>query len=134
VGEGRGVGTGSIGEGGGGPPRRKEASVIIWKGWGFLVAVIGFGCLLLSELAVEAVLGDSDYYQAHGWPKFAAFAVAAALVWFVSKRLNARPAKVLLDPETGRQVILKPSHSLFFVRMEYWAPIFVVLGIILLFV
>ena len=108
--------------------------MIIWHGWGFLVAVIGFGCLLLSEVAVETVLGDRDYYQAHGWPKFAAFAVAAALVWFISHRLNARPARVLLDPETGQPVVLKARHSLFFVPMEYWAPIFLVLGIILLFV
>jgi hypothetical protein len=41
---------------------------------------------------------------------------------------------VFLDPETGQQVILKPKHEIFSIRMEYWATIFIVAGVTLLFV
>ena len=44
--------------------------MIIWKGAGFIVAVIAFVLLLLTEWAVERAFGNDKYYQHHGWPKF----------------------------------------------------------------
>ena len=50
--------------------------MIIWKGAGFIVAVVAFLVLLSTELSVEAIFKDETYYQTHGWPKLAAFFVA----------------------------------------------------------
>ena len=108
--------------------------MIIWSGLGFLVAVITFGCLLLTEFATRAAFHDDHYYQAHGWTKLAAFLVAALIVWPLGRYLRAKPARVLVDPATGEQVVFKRNHALFFIPMEYWAPILVVLGMIFLFV
>lgn len=108
--------------------------IIFWSGLGFLVPIIGIGCLLASELLTEAAFKDDQYYQLHGWPKFVAILVAGAVVWFLGRYLNTRGAKRLIDPETNKEIWMKNSHTFFFIPMEYWGPAFLVLGIILLFV
>ena len=111
--------------------------MIIWSGWGFLVAVIGFGCLMLSELSVEAAMKDDRYYQEHGWPKLVAFLAAAIIVWPLGRLLNRRRQdRELIDPNTGERVVLQSggNHSLFFIPIEYWAAVFAALGLVFLFV
>ena len=108
--------------------------MIIWNGWGFLVAVIGFGCFFLAELITETAFNDDTYYQTHGWPKLVACIVAAVMVFPIGLWLNHRGARRLIDPETNEEVVLKNDHSLFFIPMQYWGPIFLVLGVIMLFV
>ena len=111
--------------------------MIIWSGWGFVVAVIGIGCLLLTELGVEAAMKDDQYYQNNGWPKLVALLIAAVIVWPLGRALNRpRPGRELIDTNTGERVVLPSGggHSLFFIPVEYWAPLLVVLGVVLLFV
>jgi hypothetical protein len=108
--------------------------MIIWSGLGFLVAVITFLFLLSAEYVTESLFGDESYYQDHGWPKLAAFFLAGAVVWSLGAYLNRRQGKVMVEKETGKEVLIKPNHSFFFVRMEYWGPILFALGIIFLFV
>jgi len=108
--------------------------MIIWKGAGFMVAVIAFLMMLLSELSVETVFGDEHYYQAHGWPKLLAFVIAGGLVFFWARYLNQKQAKVFIEKETGKEVIMKPEHSLFFINVGYWSYILFALGLIFFFV
>jgi len=73
-------------------------AMIIWSGLGFLVAVIAFACLLVSELLVEQAFKNDQYYQTHGWPKLAALALAAGIVWLLGNDLNRKQSKRLVDP------------------------------------
>ena len=107
--------------------------MIIWRGLGFLVAIIGFVCLVLSEALTESIFNDDRYYQNHGWPATAGFALAAGIIWLLGKKLNSGKARVLIDKETGEDVLFKKHHDFFFIRMEYWAPILLVIGIVFLF-
>jgi hypothetical protein len=51
------------------------------------------------------------------------------VVLFVGKRLNERPGRLLVDPETGEEVNLRPAtSSLFFIPMQWWAPLIAVAG------
>ena len=103
--------------------------MIIWNGWGILVAFIGFACLLLTEFTVDGVMQNDQYFRRNGWPKFVASAVAAIITWFVGRAFNRkRPGRELIDGKTGGG-----GHSLFFIPMEYWAVIFLAIGILALF-
>ncbi len=53
--------------------------MIIWSGFGFLVAVVGFAALILTEVVSEKITGDDQFYQQHGWVILIGMLVAAAL-------------------------------------------------------
>ena len=108
--------------------------MIIWKGAGFIVAVVAFLMLLMTELSVEALFKDDKYYQTHGWPKLAAFFIAGWIVFFIGKYLNKKEGRVLIEKDTGKEVVLKSEHSLFFINVEYWSYILFALGVVFLFV
>jgi hypothetical protein len=108
--------------------------MVIWSGLGFLVAAITFLLLLIAEYVTESLFRDESYYQAHGWPKLLAFFLAGAVIWPLGLYLNRKQGKVMIEKETGKEVLIKPNHSFFFIRMEYWGPILFALGIIFLFV
>ncbi len=38
----------------------------------------------------------------------------------------------MVDKQTGQEVMIRPNHSLFFIKMQYWAFIIGGLGLILM--
>ncbi len=96
--------------------------LIVWRGFGWLVPVIVMAALILSQLSVDSIYGDG-FYTANAWPKQAAFVAAAVLVGFLGFFLNHMKRGYLVDEETGEVVGKAPSHSLFFIPVEYWAVI-----------
>lgn len=108
--------------------------MIIWQGLGFIVAIVAVAALVLTEKSVESVFADEKYYQTHGWPKLLALALSGFIVLFIGKFLNGRKGKVVIEKDTGREVVLKSQHSFFFINVEYWGYILMILGVIFLFV
>jgi hypothetical protein len=54
--------------------------------------------------------------------------IASGIIsWFLGRKLN-QPVLVL-DPETQKEVLHKPYHSLFFIPMEYAGVILALIGI-----
>jgi len=104
--------------------------IIFWRGWGILVLLLGMGTLALTELATESLFHDETYYQVNGWPKLLGCLLAASIIWFVGRRLNA-PLIESAHTRPGEE--LPKGHSFFFIRMEHWAPIFVAIGIAMMF-
>lgn len=103
--------------------------MILWNGWGIIVGVITFGCLLATEVFVEATFADDRYFQDHGWPIAAGFGVAAVLTGIAARVIRRAPQRVLLDPQTGKEVILDQRDTFFFIPVRYWPPILIVLGL-----
>ena len=104
--------------------------LVVWKGKGALIIpIVIIACLLMNGVT-GSVYHDNDYFQKHGWPKLAALWLAGATTWTLGSYLNGKQTRVLIDKATGKEVILRPDNSLFFVRMEYWGPALFVLGII----
>lgn len=96
--------------------------MIIWKGLGILVILAGIAGMILGGV-LGAAVGLGAFAGVIG-------ALTAALAnWGLCKLLYRRPARVLVDPATGRQVLDRPSHSLFFIPAYAWTWIFVVLAI-----
>lgn len=106
--------------------------MIIWSGWGILTVVIavlvGGGVTALLFPAFEAL----GLHRISGLAVMLGLLAAAAANWVVGRRLNTRPGQELVDKATGQTVVLRRTHSLFFIRMEWWSvPLAIVAAIVL---
>lgn len=97
--------------------------MIIWQGFGFLAALIPFVLLVLLSLF--------DKSNTFTYGNEMVLAISAIAVWLVGKKLNSAKGKVLIDPETNKEVLLKNKHTLFWIPMEWYG---LVLGALALFV
>lgn len=105
---------------------------LLWSGWGFLVPVILGTVFVLMQAGLNAMIGPYTYESAE-WPKFLATLITGVSIWFVGRYFNNKPGRVLIDKQTGHEVVFKPRNTFFFIPMEYWAFIIAVFGIILSF-
>lgn len=101
--------------------------MVVWKGWGLLIVGFLFMFVLPIELLVEHYFGAGQY-KALAWPIPLVFLLSAIPTTFVGMKLNNKPARVLIDPETNEKVELKREHSLFWIPMQYWGIILVILS------
>jgi len=106
--------------------------MIIWNGKGFLVVVFVFGCSFLGNLITNSFTGSSQYWDQHKWPFCITLLVSATLCWFVGKYLASRGAKTLIEKDTGKEIVVEPMHTLFFIQMYWWGPILLGISIIVL--
>jgi hypothetical protein len=104
--------------------------MIIWRGFGFAAAIIPVVIVVLTQLITDGATGDPAYYKTHGWIRAVALLVAAVLVYFVGRKLNGTPGRTVIDKQTGREIILKQAHSMFFIPVEFWAYIIAVFAVI----
>jgi hypothetical protein len=102
--------------------------MIIWKGWGFLVAVFVFGASLAMELITESMTHDEQFYQREAWPLALAFVVAGVGTWFVGKALQGRGGRTVIDKATGQELTIGGSHTFFFIPMHYWGVALIALA------
>lgn len=87
--------------------------MIIWKGFGILVPLIAIFGIVVGTV-VAGMFGFAEMGLGIG------LGLAAIGNFFIWKAINAQPGKVLVDPQTGEQVMLKPTHSLFFIPAGFW--------------
>jgi len=100
--------------------------MIIWKGYGFLVLVIAIAIGAIVSLIFGKIGSTEDMGAAIG------AIISAGIIWVVGNKLNAQTKdRAMIDKQTGQEVVLKPNHSLFFIKMQYWAFIVGGIGIIM---
>ncbi len=105
--------------------------MIIWQGLGFLVAVIIFGCSLVANLIFNAKVGPG-YYDHHKWPFAVSLLFSSAICWFLGDYLRKRSDRIVIDKQTGKELVLNQfRHTLFFIPMRWWGPILLVGALIL---
>lgn len=95
---------------------------MVWKGWGLSILLFIFMFVLPIEYLVEHYLGAGQY-KALAWPIPLAILLGAIPTTIVGVILNNKPARLLVDTETGEKLELKPEHSLFWIPMQYWGLI-----------
>lgn len=102
--------------------------LFIWRGYGFLVPIIAFAAIAVCSLLFNTALKTNPLVGM----SIGAFAAAVA-VWFAGNKFND-PAKnrIMVDKATGHEFILSQNHSLFFIKMQYWAIPLALLGVVLL--
>jgi len=93
--------------------------MIIWSGWGIL-AILPVVVMLVvgdsidtSGLGLAAEQRDGLFWMATG--------VVGALFVFALDRWRAsrNPDRVLVDPQTGQEVVYRRQDSLFFIPLRY---------------
>jgi hypothetical protein len=94
---------------------------LIWRGWGILVPIITGVALVLGFGLGQVLLGTQRAETYAAVITAIAFLAAAVTLWKLGRRVNAHAVQTLLDPATGQTVTIRRLHTLFFVRMEYWA-------------
>ena len=99
--------------------------LFFWRGHGWAVVAIFAGTFVILELVLNFIFGDG-YYQGNEWPKTAAPIISATLIAGLGYIFNYRNRVVVMNAETGKKEKQK-SHSLFFIPIEYWAVIVIVL-------
>ncbi len=102
--------------------------MIIWKGWGILAVIIAIVCSVVMQLACDAVFG-AGYYKSSSWAMPLALLLASGLIFFVGQKLNGKAARVVIDKETGEEYLLKSTHSLFWIPLQYWGVVTAVLAV-----
>lgn len=107
--------------------------MIIWTGFGFLIALIAFASLLIVSSGMDYIMNDPTYYTSHAWTQTMAMIIAALFSWGFAHLVSKGKQRKLQDQDTGEEIILKSSHSLFFIEAKYWPYIYLIIGIILLF-
>ena len=102
---------------------------VFWKGWGLLVIAIVIASVFLGDFVVELVTGDATYVDAHRWTIAVKAIPAGIAVWFLGRYLDNRKARIVVDAETGETLVLRQEHSFMHLKMHWWGPIFVLVGI-----
>ncbi len=105
---------------------------LIWHGKGYLVAVFVFAFSLIANLATNSIAGNDAYWNDDKWPLAVSLFVSAAACWSIGRRIVNQPPRLLIDPATGEQVILRNSHTFFFIPIVWWGPILAAFGVIAL--
>ena len=99
--------------------------MLIWSGWGILVLIITFIVAFFMDGISKSTGINSDLTFALG------LIFSGLICWFLGKRLNRPSDKIYINKETGEEVREKNGkHRLFFIKMEYWAPVLIFFGII----
>lgn len=100
---------------------------IIWRGWGIVVIGIVFITLLAGALlGVQLSLGRT----AANVVIALTLVPAGVLTWLLGKRMNRNKNPRVIHPQTGQTVVIRNAHELFFIRVETWGAIMVVVGIL----
>lgn len=102
--------------------------MLVWRGFGFVVPIIYLLITVAIRESSRAVVANDNLALAFG------IALSAVSVWFVGKKINnPDKAKRVIDAENGEEILLMSTHTLFWIKVEYWAFIVpVVLGSIVL--
>jgi len=98
--------------------------MILWSGWGILTVLFALVGAALGA-ALHGIIPALSDHLAVG----IGLLVAAVVNWLVGVRLNNRPGRELVDPKTGGRVILKRRHTLFWVPMQYYSALLVLIAI-----
>lgn len=93
----------------------------------------GLGCLVIPVVIIGGVVGASiaEAVPNERWPRMAAVVVTALALFGLGMVLN-RP-KVVGHDRWGNAVTAKEDHSLYWIPVQYWSAIALVIGTIIVF-
>lgn len=98
--------------------------MIIWSGRGILTPLI-----LLLLIVVSSVLSAAlSSVEAAIYTMPIAFLLAGWANWHLGNKWNNVPGRIVVDEATGERIELKPRHTFFWIKMQYWGIVLLVMG------
>ena len=107
--------------------------IIVWRGAGAAVFIFGILFALGVNIATSVWFHQTNYFQTHSGAQAISLWFTSVCCWFLGRYLHSRPPKVLIDKQTGAEVIQRPIHDLLFIKLEYWGLILFAVSILVLF-
>ena len=95
--------------------------MLIWKGHGILIIVFGIIGGLVCGFLTAGVYAATHWSWVLRFIVAANFWGAAAAIWIYAKTMGKTVQQTYLDPTTHRPVVIRTSHSLFFIPPVPWA-------------
>jgi len=106
--------------------------IVIWRGAGAAVLLFGIIAAVVMNVITSSAFNQNNYFATHSWAQAMALWGAGAASWLAGKYLNSRPGREVIAEVSGERVIEKPNHHLMFIKMEYWGPIYLAIGLVVL--
>lgn len=94
---------------------------LMWRGMGWLVPVVVIVSFLVTQFAVNLILG-ADYYQDNSWPKDVAIILGMLFIGLAGWHYNYRKRTSHKDPLT-ELTRKSPQHHFLFIPIQYWVLI-----------
>ena len=98
--------------------------IFVWSGRGFLLIIVWIAAAFISI----KLPGTTGFY-----PSAIASFVTAIFAWFFGNKWNNKEGRIVIDERTGERLEIKSNHSFFWIKMQYWSPLFSLLGLFFLF-
>jgi len=108
--------------------------MIVWSGFGFLVALITFGVLFATATVAEKLSGNPQFYEENSWVISVGMIVSALFTFVLAQLLNKQKPRVVIDKNTGQEIELRRNHSLFWIPVKWWPIILVALSVAVYFI
>src|SRR3990167_2444323 len=99
--------------------------MIIWQGYGMLVVVVTAVIVIVNELFWKWLPINLPPIYTGAFGLF----LAGAANFIMGKKLHASDRKILMDKETGQDVVIEKKHTIFFIKIEYWGLLLMIFGV-----
>ncbi|MEO1083704.1 MAG: hypothetical protein AAFY88_05635 [Acidobacteriota bacterium] len=103
--------------------------MIIWSGFGFLTLLILALSMIFMQVGVEAIWGE-EAYKTLPWAQTAGIVLGGLVTFVLGSWLN-RETRIVLDEASGDGLTIQDSNTLFFIKMEYWGLLFIIIALLL---
>lgn len=101
--------------------------LIVYRGLGYLVPVFFVAPLVIIGSLLD-VWFDVDVLRSTSWlPLHSLMLLGALLTFGVGRYVNRKPGEETIYEKSGPLRKFFPRHTLYYIRMEYWAPIVLVI-------
>jgi hypothetical protein len=95
--------------------------MLIWKGHGILILVFSVIASVAASLVVSTLFAVTHWAWMGRLLVCAPFWGAAAAIWLYAKTMGQSTTNTYLDPATHQPVVIRNSHTLFFIPPVPWA-------------
>ena len=102
--------------------------MIVWQGWGMLGAMIPMVLYLTDRFLFDQVYGRG-YSDSHVWVSCMSLLLGGVLVVVLGFKFKQASGRELVDPNTGKRVVLRRKQTIFFMPLEIFGVILIAFGI-----